>query len=358
MSEFLGALREELLDGLERFEQKPRRRVAPAARRLATAAVSAAAAVAIALGLAERAPEVERGATPEVARLEGFHATGHVVANGDLWVSQYDIAAVLRIDLATGGIRARIDVGGSPAAVLSAAGAVWVHDWERGRLLELDAGTNRVVSSVAVGTTNSDFTFAAGALWAIDDRGLLVRIDPATAAVTRRLSLGAAAPVPADRPSFPTLAAAGDTLWVAAADGRVTELDARTGDLLGRARGPALPAEKARRAAADASGLWISSPTRREVVHIGAGTRRVTRFAVPGDPGPLAIVDGRIWVGTLHDTGSLTRLTVLEHDGRVAATVPLPNLAVNIAAAPRGGAWVTFGENETVSPAALFVPDP
>ena len=124
MIDYLSALREELLDGVERYERAPRwraglaprrrRRTAPAARRMAAVAVSAAAAIGIAVGLAERAPEVERGTTPQVSRLEGFHATGLVVADSDLWVSQYDIEAVLRIDLPTGKVGARIDVGGSP----------------------------------------------------------------------------------------------------------------------------------------------------------------------------------------------------------------------------------------------------
>ena len=358
MTDFLGALREELLDGLERHERAPWWQGAPAARRAAAVAVAAAAAVAVAVGLAERAPEIERGAAPEVSRLEGFHATGLAVADGDLWVSQYDIAAVLRIDLPAGEVEARIDVGGSPAAVIAGADAVWVHDWERGRVLKLDPDANRVVETLAAGTTNSDIAFAGGAVWAIGERGELLRVDPRTAAVTERVSLGRGAPLPTEPPSGATLAAAGDTLWVIAADGRVTEVDASTADIRGRARGPALPIEKSRRAAADASGLWISSPARREVVHIAARTRRVSRHPVPGDPGPLAIVDGRIWVGTLHDTGAMTQVTVLDGDGRIAATVPVPQLAVNIAAAPDGGAWISFGENATVSPAALHVRAP
>jgi len=50
---------------------------------------------------------------------------------------------------------------------------------------------------------------------------------------------------------------------------------------------------------------------------------------------------------------------VLEPDGRIVDTMPLPDQsAVNIAPSPRGGAWVTFGENGTVSPAALHIPSP
>jgi streptogramin lyase len=369
MTDYLTELREELLDGLERYERAPRwrRRLAargrgrtgPAARRMAAAAAAAAAAIAVAVQLADRAPELEQPTTPQVSRLEGFHASGLVAADGSLWVTQYDIGALLRIDLQTGKVRARIDVEGSPGGVIAAAGAVWVHDWERGRLLKVHARTNRVSKTLTVGTSNSDIAFAADAVWTIDERGMLLRVDPDTAAVTRRVSLGAAAPLPTDDPGGSTLAAAGDTLWVTSGDGHITEIDARTGDILGRARGPALPLETSRRTGADDSGLWISSPARREIVHIDARTRRVTRLPIPGDPGPLAIVDGRIWVGTLHDTGTLTRVTVLETDGRIVGTMPMPDqAAVNIVSSPGGGAWVSFGENGTVSPAALRIPSP
>jgi streptogramin lyase len=191
----------------------------------------------------------------------------------------------------------------------------------------------------------------------------LDRFDPAngaafTAEVTQRVPLGASATLPTDTSQGSTLAAAGETLWVVAGDGDITEVDARTGDILGHARGPVLPLETSRRAGADDNGLWISSPTRREVVHIDARTRQVTRYPVPGDPGPLAIVDDRFWVGTLHDTGTLTRVTTLDADGRVVDTTPLPHSAMNIVPSPGGGAWVAFGENGTLSPAALRLRSP
>ncbi len=84
----------------------------------------------------------------------------------------------------------------------------------------------------------------------------------------------------------------------------------------------------------------------------------MTRLRVPGDRSPLAIVDGRIWVGTLHDRGTLTRVTVLEADGRIVGTMPVPHPPLNIVPSPGGGAWVTFGESDTVTPAAVRIPSP
>jgi DNA-binding beta-propeller fold protein YncE len=368
VSDFLAELRDELLDGLERDERPARWRRGLAvrrrgwirpARRMAVAAVAVAVAIALAVQVADRAPQVEPGITPPVSRLDGFHATSLVAADGSLWVTQYDLARLLRIDSKTGKVAARIDVGGSPGGVITAAGAVWLHDWERGRVLKVDPRTNRVVKTLKVGTNNSDIAFAAGSIWTIDPHGELLRVDPNTAAVTRRLSLGTAMTLPSQTPIGSTLAAAGHTLWVIAGDGDIAELDARTARILGRAHGPALPVETSRRAVADNGGLWISSPLHRQIIHIDARTLRVTYLRVHGDPGPLAIVDGRIWVGTLHDTGPVTRITILETDGRIVTTIPLPaEPAVNVVPAPDGGAWVTFGTDRTVRPAALRISSP
>jgi streptogramin lyase len=365
MTDFLTELREELLDGLERYERTARWRrplaprgrtlIGPAVRRIAAAAVAAAAAIAVAVQVDNRPSELERGTTPQVSRLEGFYAAGAVEADGSLWVTQSDISRLLRIDPRTGTVRAQIDLGGSPGIVISAAGALWVHDWDRGHVLKVDTRTNRVAATLALGLTGGrEITFAAGAVWAgPDERGQLARIDPQTAAVTERVPLD---PTVTDAPSV-SLAVAGDTLWVVAG-AAVTELDARTGRILGRARSPVLPLESSRRIGADDSGLWISSPERREVVHIDARTRQTTRFPVAGDPGALAIVDRRVWVGTLHDTGTLTRVTVLAEDGRIEGTMPVPHTPVQIIPSASGGAWITFGENSTLSPAALRLPDP
>jgi streptogramin lyase len=359
MTDFLTELREELLDGLDRYEREARwrprvrARARPAARRIVAAAAAAAAAVAVVVQVADVPPELERGTAPSVSRLEGFHATGAVAGEGSMWVTQHDIARLLRLDLATGKVVASIDVGGPPATVIAAAGAIWVHDWDGGRVVKVDARTNRAVTAIPVGSSSSDMTFAAGAIWVIDARQGLLRIDPNTIEVTKRIPLGAAAPLPTHPISGSILAAADDTLWVTATDGRVTEIDARSARILGRTRGPVLPFGISRRTAADDSGLWISSPYRRELLHIDARTRQVTHVPVGGDPGPLAVVSGRIWVGTLHGTGALTRVTVLDRNGRVVGSIPVPNLATNIIPSPEGGAWVTFGENGTVSPAAV-----
>lgn len=348
MTDFLSELREELLDGLEHYERARwwRRpvRIGGVTRRVLVVAAVAAAVVA-AVVVIDRAPDREQGAVPPVGRLDGFHAADGVVLGDTLWVSEYNSSALLRIDLRSGHIEKRIDVGGSPGTVVAAAGAIWVEDWERGRLVKVDPRTERVTKALELGTTAGDIAVAAGAVWAIGEPGILIRVDPETGTVSR---------VPLRNNGM--LAAAGHTLWVVSRE--IIELDARTGKVVGRTHGPFLPLEFARRAAADADGLWISSPTRREIVHVDARTRRITRHPVGGDTSTVAVVDGRVWVATVHDDEPLTRITVLDARGRVMRTLPVPHPAVGIVSSPAGGAWVTFGEDQNFSPAAVHLSAP
>jgi streptogramin lyase len=363
VTDFLTELREELLDGLDRYERAPWWRrtprpahVGPVARRIAAVAVAVAAIVVI-VQLAGRGPDDERSTTPPVSRLEGFHASGFAVVGDNLWISQYNQSNLLRIDARTGKLRARIEVGGSPGGVVAGAGAIWVVDWEKGRLIKVDPATNRLVKTLTLGEVSNDIAFAGGAVWVTGDRGELLRVDPETVKVSKRVPLIASPS--ADSGLGPGVIAAGRTMWVAIGDGDIVELDARTGHILGHARGPALPVEHARRIAADDRALWISSPERHEVLRIDARSRRVTRYSLRGDPSTVAFVDGRLWVGTLHESGALTRVTVLDPaDGHTIGTVPVPHPAVGIVASPTGGAWVTFGEDATVSPAAVRISGP
>jgi hypothetical protein len=90
--------------------------------------------------------------------------------------------------------------------------------------------------------------------------------------------------------------------------------------------------------------------------------RSAARFPVTGNPSAIAIVDGQLWVGTTRETGRrarTTRITVLDPaDGHVISTLPLPYPAIGITPATEGGAWITFGERVTVTPAALRISGP
>jgi streptogramin lyase len=275
-----------------------------------------------------------------------------------LWVAEDTAGRLLRIDPQTGRVRARVEVGGLPGGLIAAAGALWVLDWE-GNIVKVDPRTDRVVETLELGQTGGDLAYASGSVWTIGDRAHLIRIDPGTMTIEQRIELGprmyglTCCGTEGSHARAESLAVAGQTLWVAAGTG-VTQVDARTGRIVGEARAPSLQDERTRRIASDDSGLWISDPARPELLHIDARTRRTIRVRLGGDPVGIGVIDGRVWVGTLHRRGAPTRLTVVK-SGEVTATVPVPHAPVEIVAASGGGAWITFGTTAMLSPAAIRI---
>ena len=70
----------------------------------------------------------------------------------------------------------------------SGFGAVWATDPSKGEVLRLDPRTRKVLARIPVGG-EAGVTVGAGAVWAFNERGRLVRIDPATNRVTDRVAL-------------------------------------------------------------------------------------------------------------------------------------------------------------------------
>jgi hypothetical protein len=125
---------------------------------------------------------------------------------GSLWVACKSQARILRVDPATGAVRARIrfPTAVQIGAVATGLGAVWALDDRQGMLYRVDPRRNAVVRSVPLGTSRAYNVWAgAGSVWVVDDAsGELMRIDPA-GGVVDRIAVG-------DGPS--DLVFAGDTL--------------------------------------------------------------------------------------------------------------------------------------------------
>lgn len=105
--------------------------------------------------------------------------------------------------------------------------AVWVTDACRGVLLKIEPATGRIVRRIRVGRAVWDVELGAGSAWVVDaDGGLVRRISPRTARVT--------ATIPADGS---VLALGEGAVWVMTAGGRVglvRQIDPRTNRVVGR----------------------------------------------------------------------------------------------------------------------------
>ena len=250
------ALREEQREPAARRLMRVRRRV-PGPGLLAAALAVALLALAVALGALALRGEPEPTA-PKVVRsfrvADGL--TSMAQGFGAVWATDLSSGNVLRIDPKTRTVVARIPVAGgaaptgpSPPAprpeviVATGSGAVWAlaGDLENGgvdgpvQLLRIDPRRNRVVGGIPL-TKPSGGTFAPRAVhigddsvWVIGTAGAL-QIDPASNTPERYVPTGDTAALGA--------LADGDALWLLDVDGRLRQIDARTGRTVRTVRVP------------------------------------------------------------------------------------------------------------------------
>lgn len=184
---------------------------------------------------------------------EGYF--GVAVGEGSVWAANPAENAVYRVDPGTLRVIARISVGPDPWGVAVGAGHVWVaihHGTDHGALERIDPETNRVDGHVPLGPPNQGpgkVTTSGSAVWvAVDGDNVLVRVDPATLEITKRIPV---------KGVCGGIAAAGSDIWVA---GRIcgsglTRVDTVKGaagdtvDLMGMTLG----------VAADADSVWVAS---------------------------------------------------------------------------------------------------
>ena len=169
---------------------------------------------------------------------------------GSLWVACKSQARILRVDPATGAVRARIrfPTAVQIGAVATGLGAVWALDDRQGMLYRVDPSRNAVVRSVPLATSRAyNVWTGAGSVWVVDDAsGELMRIDPG-GGVVDRIAVG-------DGPS--DLVFAGDTLWVVDhRDRGLVRVDAATRAVTGLTT---LPGDAPERMVRAGGFLWIT----------------------------------------------------------------------------------------------------
>jgi YVTN family beta-propeller protein len=142
---------------------------------------------------------------------------GIAITPGAVWVTYGRSDVVTRVDPATNRVVATIPVAARPLAVVAAFGAIWVHSQVGATVSRIDPVTDGVLVTVPVGPSQGregldDMGVARGGVWvaAID----LLRIDPRTNGVSRRLSFNPNA-----------VTASQGFLWVTSTDGSVQRVE-------------------------------------------------------------------------------------------------------------------------------------
>jgi streptogramin lyase len=200
------------------------------------------------------------------------------------------VALIGLLALAAGGasphLVARIETGASPGGAVSAFGAVWVANDRSGTLVRVDPATNRVTRRIRLRPGLFSVTRGFGAIWAVNyERDTLSRIDPASGRV-RTVRVGS---VP-----FDVLAAFG-RVWVTAwRPGTLVEVDPRSLRVVRRIRVGPRPAGL--RTAAGA--IWVGfGRAASAIARLNPRTRMIERVPV-GVRAPSWFVAGTrdLWI--------------------------------------------------------------
>lgn len=151
---------------------------------------------------------------------------------------------VVRLDSATFGVVAIVDVGHIPVGVVVSQGSLWVATTAE-RALRIEPGANEATIEVPIGLPVA-LAASVDDVWVSDVRGQIWRIDPYTAAVTQTTSVGR---------GLVGLCAGGGALWATLnADGSVARVDPLGGQVSGQVTVGHAPTD----VAFSEHGLWVS----------------------------------------------------------------------------------------------------
>ena len=136
------------------------------------------------------------------------------------------------------------------------------------------------------------------------------------------------------------IAAGGDAIWVTSErDGTLTRLDPETGEKIGR------PRQLGAGVAGIAVGgkwIWVTNPRRKQVLRLDPRSGRVLKaIDVRGEPGPIALGGGRVWVAD--ETGRGITAVNAERGRRYRSGLPPQAPRLRLAWGAHG-LWATIAD--------------
>jgi virginiamycin B lyase len=147
-------------------------------------------------------------------------------ADGALWIpdnaSDSTSSSVVRLDLKSGELGARVSTGKRSDVVVAGFESIWVASSAENVVTRVEPATGRVIARISVGRSPKFMAAGEGAVW-VQNRydGSVSRIDPATNREAAR--------IPAWAPTLAgDIAAGGGYVWLSANGMPVTRIDSKT----------------------------------------------------------------------------------------------------------------------------------
>lgn len=240
--------------------------------------------------------------------------------------------------------------GAAGFEVVSGSGGVWVAG--PSELLRIDPATSRVVKRIDLGGLPTQLVISGGAVWASTFRQArtleqeLVRVDPSTNAVTARMPAGDV---------VQDLAAAEGGVWMLIGGDldrpalKLVHVDPATGRVAGTVELKKLSSLFVRVVAGPEGAFVMSGGSSPTLTHVRPDNRVGATIQLPAPPsGGMVYASGAVWLVN-RDKATITKVDA-QRD-RVVGTYPLPPLPA-YAAEGGGRIWVT------VDPTSLVPIDP
>ena len=118
--------------------------------------------------------EIATGASTSIPTAAGAHT--FTLADGAVWVTNYEAGSVSRIDPATNKTT-EIEGAGSGVGITSGAGFIWAA--AQSGIAKIDAATNTIVDTVALGPGEYyELVWDDGIIWASTRTNRILKIDP------------------------------------------------------------------------------------------------------------------------------------------------------------------------------------
>lgn len=252
--------------------------------------------------------------------------------------------SVAVIDPTSNRVTATAPAGIRPNALTAGSGSVWVANLEDRTITRVGLPTKRIEATVPVGVQVAGLASGSGAIWYSTSGGSLYRIDPSYDSSSTEVASGSklAAHNEPDI-GFPRLhrplVVSSGSIWVANPGGYVVRVDPGSGKVIKRipvGRGPAA-------IAAGAGAVWVASPLDDEVSRIDP-TNAATAIAVGHGPSGVAVGGGAVWVTDRYDD-AVKRID--PSTDSVDTTIPVGSSPEGIAFAA-GSVWVANSHDETI----------
>jgi hypothetical protein len=244
---------------------------------------------------------------------------------------------------------------GQPGDVTMLGSTAWISDWSASQIADVDLAAGQVTRTVRVGDQQDEpisMTSGAGSLWVLDFAGLLLRIDPASGAITERFpvrGLGA------------DVAYGNGFIWTITdeptADGDQEYLDKidPSRDVIVKTA-PIPGAGTACAASPGPRGIWIACAAVDRITLINPDSLKpVQSLRVHSGGYTPQIVPGRnaVWVltpsGLARADPATARITAIIHVGYAPSALSAPALIMDSA----GRLWITGSVLTVVIPGTL-----